>query len=84
MTVSLDAEIAERIKRLADDDGQDVSPWLNEFVRHHTELAELREVADELRAAGVDSDEQWERRARLAAAARTEFAKTEGRAGTGQ
>lgn len=82
MTVSLDADIVERIKRLADDEGQDVSPWLNDFVRRHTEIAELREVADQLRAAGVDSDERWVRRARLAAAARAEFARADG-AGAG-
>jgi hypothetical protein len=81
MTVSLDADIAERIRRLAEGEGQDVSPWLNDFVRRHTEIAELREVADQLRAVGVDSGERWERRAQMAAAARAEFARTEGRDG---
>ena len=81
MTVSLDADIAERIRRLAEDEGQDVSPWLNDFVRQHTEIAELREVAAQLQAAGVDSGERWQRRARLVAAARAEFARTEGRDG---
>ncbi len=82
VTISLDADIAERIKRLAEGEGKDVSPWLNDFVRRHTEIAELREVADQLRAAGVDSDERWERRARLAAAARAEFARTESAGGS--
>ncbi len=82
MTISLDADIAERIKRLAESKGQDVSPWLNDFVRRHTEIAELREVADQLRAAGVDSDERWERRARLAAAARAEFARADASGGS--
>ncbi|MFN2496615.1 MAG: hypothetical protein ABR608_12020 [Pseudonocardiaceae bacterium] len=75
MTVSLDAEVAERIRRHAAREGKDVSSWINELAGRHTELADLREVAEQLRAAGVDSPQRWERRARLTVEARAEFAR---------
>jgi hypothetical protein len=75
MTVSLDAEVAQRIRRHAAREGKDVSSWINELAGRHTELADLREVAEELRAAGVDSPQRWQRRARLVAEARAEFAR---------
>lgn len=58
MTISVDAEIAEQIRREASRDGVDVSTWMARTARHEALRRSYAAAADERYAVGVYSQER--------------------------